>query len=129
MGEKSTNHGLSRWRSHTSAALAHPAVWALRQTDLDYWHGKTFYWTRKGDRAMRMEVQTGVSDNEWTEVTASRPLDKADEPWSAIDGTEPVIVASDLSTLSDGETISIAPPTPQETSTKTADSDGHADSN
>ena len=125
---KATGQILPGMYAYGNVTIRHSGVWALRQTDLDYWHGKTFYWTRHGDRARRMEVQTGVSDSEWIEVTASRPLDKSDEPWSAIDGTEQVLVASDLSTLSEGETVSIAPPPRQETSTSTAEPDGHADS-
>ena len=125
---KATGQILPGMYAYGNVIIRHSGVWAFRQTDLDYWHGKTFYWTRHGDRARRMEVQTGVSDSEWIEVTASRPLDKSDEPWSPIDGTEQVLVASDLSTLNEGETVSIAPPPRQETSTTTAEPDGHADS-
>ena len=56
---------------------------------------------------MRTEVQTGVSDGEWIEVTnRQRPGRRADgdDPWVPIDGTEQVILG-DLSLLADGAPV------------------------
>ena len=60
---------------------------------------------------MRTEIQTGVSDGEWIEVT-NRQLPPArrrgDDPWAPIDGTEQVILG-DLSILADGSPVEVAP--------------------
>ena len=63
--------------------------------------------------AKRIEVETGVSDGEWIEVTnrqrpGRRPA--ARDHWTPIDGTEQVILG-DLSILADGGPVKVAPAT------------------
>ena len=60
-------------------------------------------------RAVRTEVQTGVSDGEWIEVTnrqvcRPRRCRDSEHPWVPIDGTEQVILG-DLSLLTDGAPV------------------------
>ena len=58
--------------------------------------------------AVRTEVQTGVSDGEWIEVTNRQlpPKPNGDDPWAPVDGTEQVILG-DLSVLTDGAMVSV----------------------
>ncbi len=95
--------------AYGNVIIRHPNVWTLRQDSLDYWHGKTIYWSHHNDRAVRMEVQTGVSDGEWTEITNCRPLNEPNQVWSPINGSETVIVTNDLSTLTEGEAVQLTP--------------------
>ena len=61
---------------------------------------------------MRTEIQTGVSDGEWIEVTNRREeaLSSSTIPWTPIDGSEKVILG-DLSILADGAPVEVAPET------------------
>jgi HlyD family secretion protein len=74
---------------------------------------KTFCWLYKSGRAQRIEVQTGVSDGEFIEVTNRRGSiphggSSEVEPWQPIDGTEQVIVG-ELSTLAEGSPVKVVP--------------------
>jgi multidrug efflux pump subunit AcrA (membrane-fusion protein) len=74
---------------------------------------KSFCWIRENGRAKRIEVETGVTDGEWIEVTnrrGSKPVaaTEGDEPWTPIDGTEQVILGN-LSTLAEGSPVEVAP--------------------
>ena len=59
---------------------------------------QTFCWTYKDGRAVRAEIQTGVSDGDWVEVTnLQRPTaSRVEHPWTPFDGSEDVILG-DLS--------------------------------
>jgi hypothetical protein len=75
---------------------------------------QTFCWLYDNGKAVRTELETGVSDDDWIEVTNRRPPVPLEAPsnkvpWTPVDGTEQVIVG-DLSVLSDGGTVKIAPP-------------------
>ena len=70
---------------------------------------QTFCWLYKNGKAVRTEVDTGVSDDEWIEVTnhrrpVSREAPSNKVPWTRIDGSEPVILG-DLSILADGAPV------------------------
>jgi multidrug efflux pump subunit AcrA (membrane-fusion protein) len=84
-------------------------VRALPLTSLIRSGDQTFYWRYEDGHAVRTEVQTGVSDGNWIEVTNRQLPPKApgDEPWAPIDGTEQVIVG-DLSILSEGSPVRLA---------------------
>ena len=60
---------------------------------------------------MRTEIQTGVSDGEWIEVTNLEvppcPVRDDEEPWAPVDGSEQVILG-DLSILTDGTPVEVA---------------------
>lgn len=74
---------------------------------------KTFCWLYEKGRAKRVEVETGVSDGEWIEVTNRRAPGQSanssgDQSWKPFDGTEEVILGN-LSILTDGGPVKIAP--------------------
>jgi multidrug efflux pump subunit AcrA (membrane-fusion protein) len=86
-----------------------PNVRALPLSALYHSGEKTYYWRYDNGKAVRTEVQTGVSDGEWIEVTNRQLAAKAagDEPWAPIDGTEQVILG-DLTALTDGGPVRLA---------------------
>src|SRR5262249_7642780 len=90
-------------------------VRALPLTALDRSGDQTFFWRYQNGHALRTEIQTGVSDGTWIEVTNRRvPPSQAapagEESWAPIDGSEAVI-RGDLSILTDGATVRVAPAT------------------
>ena len=97
--------------AYAKVIIERPGVRALPLAALTYSGEKTYCWTHENGQAVRTEIQTGVSDGEWIEVTnrqrpAGRPT--GEEPWVPIDGTEQVILG-DLSLLADGEPVEVAP--------------------
>jgi multidrug efflux pump subunit AcrA (membrane-fusion protein) len=70
---------------------------------------KTFCWLYEDGRARRVEVQTGLSDLKWIEVTNRLlpPSAKGKEGWVPFDGTEQVILLSDLTLLVDGGPVTL----------------------
>ncbi len=73
---------------------------------------KTFCWIYEDGHAKRIEVETGISDGEWIEVTNRRvprpgAASTGSEPWTPINGTEQVILG-DLSILADGSPVEVA---------------------
>jgi len=76
---------------------------------------KAYCWKYEDGHAVRSEIQTGISDGEWIEVTNVQ-IPKATEknnPWVPIDGSEKVILG-DLSILADGMPVEVAPSTVDE---------------
>ena len=71
---------------------------------------KTFCWTYENGHAKRIEVETGLSDGEWIEVTNRQTPSLAGgvDHWTPIDGTEQVILG-DLSILAEGSPVKVAP--------------------
>ncbi|HEX3446840.1 MAG TPA: efflux RND transporter periplasmic adaptor subunit [Isosphaeraceae bacterium] len=71
----------------------------------------SFCWIYNDGRAKRIEVETGVSDGEWIEITNRRAVtSQGEEPWTPFDGTEQVILGN-LSILVDNGPVQIAPET------------------
>ena len=73
---------------------------------------RSFCWMYENGYAKRIEVETGVSDGEWIEVTNRRgsgsdAASTGDEPWTPIDGTERMILGN-LSILTDGGPVTEA---------------------
>ena len=117
--------------------IERPGVLALPVAALVHSGDQTFYWSYENGKAVRTEVQTGVSDGQWVEVTnrrlnASRDteihnasfnaLTKAStglEPfsedviWVPCDGSEQVIVG-ELGALTDGAPVQVTPSPSQE---------------
>jgi RND family efflux transporter MFP subunit len=86
---------------------------ALPKSALTHKANKTFYWTYENGEARKTEVQTGVADDEWVEVTKRRPAgthpaQMVKARWSRISGSEEVIVG-DLSTLTEGTRVHAVP--------------------
>ena len=73
---------------------------------------KSYCWIYEDGRAKRTEVETGVSDGEWIEVTNRRPPPSSEagfndnEPWTPFDGTEQVILGN-LSILAEGAPVHV----------------------
>jgi len=88
--------------------IERPRVHALPVSALTHSGEKTYYWSYENGHAVRTEVQTGVSDGEWIEVTNHEiaQADKGAEPWAPINGTEQVIVG-DISTLTHGAAVTL----------------------
>jgi multidrug efflux pump subunit AcrA (membrane-fusion protein) len=84
-------------------------VRALPESAIVHSGDQTFYWRHENGHAYRTEVQTGVSDREWIEVTNRQiPAKSAtDEPWAPIDGTEQVLTG-DLALLAEGGAVRLA---------------------
>jgi multidrug efflux pump subunit AcrA (membrane-fusion protein) len=83
--------------------IERPNVRALPTAALVSSGEKTYYWRYEDGHAVRTEVQTGVSDGKWTEVTSrqlEQPTDTEDY-WTPINGAEQVLVG-DLSLLTEG---------------------------
>jgi HlyD family secretion protein len=70
---------------------------------------KSFCWLYEDGHVKQFEVERGVSDGEWIEVTNRRPaLSAGDAPWTAFDGKEQVVLGN-LSILVERGTVEIAP--------------------
>jgi multidrug efflux pump subunit AcrA (membrane-fusion protein) len=87
-------------------------VWALPESALTYSGEKAYYWTHENGHTVRTEVQTGVSDGEWIEVTNRQrpPAAGGADSWVPIDGKE-LVILGDLSLLADGAPVEVAPAT------------------
>ena len=73
---------------------------------------KAFCWTYDNGHAKRIEVETGISDGEWIEITNRRAssaetASSGIESWTPIDGTEKIILGN-LSILAEGALVQVA---------------------
>ena len=106
--------------AYAKVMIERPGVRALPLSALMHLGDKTvlqvgersFCWMYENGHAKRIEVETGVSDGEWIEVTNRRvpgsdAASTGDEPWTPIDGTEQVILGN-LSILADGAPVKVA---------------------
>jgi multidrug efflux pump subunit AcrA (membrane-fusion protein) len=93
--------------------IERPGVRTLPIDALVYRGDRTFCWRYIDGKAVRTEIETGVSDGTWIEVTNRRvpPPDSSqdddDSPWTPIDGSEQVILG-DLSILTDGGPVKVS---------------------
>ena len=96
--------------AYAQVKINRPGVRAVPEEALVHEGVKTFCWLLKDGHAKRAEVRTGVSDGEWIEVTNLRAAStaNAENAWTPIDGSEQVILG-DVSTLTDGATVEVAP--------------------
>jgi HlyD family secretion protein len=78
-------------------------VLALPLSALFYSGDKTYCWRYEKGRAVQTEIQTGIDDGEWIEVTNRRLA----ESWVPIDRSEQVILG-DLSLFEEGEAVRLA---------------------
>jgi multidrug efflux pump subunit AcrA (membrane-fusion protein) len=98
--------------AYAEVTIERPGVRALPLKALTYRGDKAFYWRYEDGKARRTEIQTGVSDGEWIEVTNRRVQGSgkghARKPsWTPIDGSERVILG-DLSILTEGARVRVA---------------------
>ena len=101
--------------AYGNVIIERPGVRALPLDALVYSGDQTFCWQYDKGHAVRTEIETGVSDGDWIEVTNRRIPSASggssgEVPWTPIDGTEQVILG-DLSVLVDGSPVQVAPAT------------------
>jgi HlyD family secretion protein len=100
--------------AYAKVIIERPGVRALPLTALTHSGEKTYCWKHENGKAVRTEVQTGVSDGEWIEITnyqlPSEPT--VADPWVPVNGSEQVILG-DLSILADGGPVEIVTGTPK----------------
>jgi hypothetical protein len=95
--------------AYAKVMIERPGVRALPLSALSLIGEKTYCWRFQNGRALRTEIQTGVSDGEWIEVTNLVPQEANNsEPWAPVSGSEQVILG-DVSILSDGSPVEAAP--------------------
>ncbi|MGO9464345.1 MAG: efflux RND transporter periplasmic adaptor subunit [Isosphaeraceae bacterium] len=105
--------------AYANVTIERNGVWALPVSALMHLGDQTilqvgersFCWMYENGHAKRFEVETGVSDGEWIEVTNRRApgSDAAatgDERWTPIDGTEQMILGN-LSILTEGGAVKV----------------------
>ena len=73
--------------AYGKVVVERPDVRALPKSALTHAGGKSFIWRYENGHAVRTEVQTGVEDGEWIEVTNRRIKSKSadEENWVPID--------------------------------------------
>ncbi len=98
--------------AYAKVMIERPGVRALPKAALVPLADKTFCMLLEDGKAVRTEVEVGISDGEWVEVTNHRrpgpttgPLNEV--PWTPIDGTEQVLLG-DLSVLTDGSPVNVS---------------------
>jgi multidrug efflux pump subunit AcrA (membrane-fusion protein) len=101
--------------AYAKVIIERPGVRALPLNALNHSGDQTFCWRYENGRAVRTEIRTGVSDGKWIEVTNRRVPGSEAAPtgevaWTPIDGSERVILG-DLSILTDGAAVQVAPAT------------------
>jgi HlyD family secretion protein len=99
--------------AYAEVFLEHPGARALPTAAVTTIDGKSYCWTYDNGRAMRTEIETGVSDGRWIEVIRRRTPEagaasRGEGPWTPIDGSERVILG-DVSTLQDRAPVPVAP--------------------
>ena len=98
--------------AYVKVIIERPDVQALPLEALVHSGDQTFCWLYESGKAVRTEVETGVSDDKWIEVSNRRPpvppeAPSDSVPWTPIDGKEQVILG-DLSALTDGAPVEVA---------------------
>ena len=99
--------------AYVKVLIERPKALALPLDALEYSGDQTFCRLYDSGKAVRTELETGVSDDKWIEVTNHRPpvdpeTPRDSVPWTPIDGTEKVILG-DVSGLADGAPVQVAP--------------------
>jgi HlyD family secretion protein len=95
--------------AYAKVIIERPNVRALPLAALTHSGEKTYCWKYDNGKALRAEVQTGVSDGEWIEVTNLElsPSPTGADPFAPVNGSEQVILG-DLSILADGAPVEVA---------------------
>jgi multidrug efflux pump subunit AcrA (membrane-fusion protein) len=88
--------------------IERPKVQALPMAALMRVGDKAYYWRLENGKAVRIEVQTGLSDGEWIEVTSREIPGKEDDTrWAKLENNEQIIIG-DLSVLTDGGLVQVS---------------------
>ena len=99
--------------AYAKVIIERPGVRALPLAALTHSGEKTYCWKHENGKAVRAEIQTGVSDGEWIEVTNYQlppARQRRADPWAPVSGSEQVILG-DLSILAEGGPVEIVPAT------------------
>jgi hypothetical protein len=100
--------------AYAKVIIERPDVRALPRVALSHSGEKTYCWRYEDGRAVKTEIQTGVSDGEWTEVTnrlvttPKTATAAAGETWTPFDGSEQLIL-DEQSILTDGLVVEVEP--------------------
>ena len=95
--------------AYAEVIVERPGVRALPLAALTHRGDQASYWKYEDGKAVQTEIETGVSDGEWIEVTyrrapASRTAPAGKRSRTSIDGSEQVILG-DLSILTEGAPV------------------------
>jgi HlyD family secretion protein len=97
--------------AYAKVIIERPGVRALPVKALVHSGDQTFCWRYVDGHAIKTEVQTGIDDGEWMEVTNRLvPASKSGptkEDWKPLDGSEQIITAQDLGILTDNEEVKV----------------------
>ncbi len=95
--------------AYAKVIIQRPGVRALPLEALTHSGDQTYCWEYDNGRSVRIEVQTGVSDGHWIEVTNLQPAPGPNglDRWAPVTGSEQVILG-DLSILADGSPVEVA---------------------
>jgi hypothetical protein len=116
--------------AYGKVVVERPNVRALPKSAITHAGGKSFIWRYENGRAARTEVETGIEDGQWIEVTNRHTKSNSadEEHWAPIDGMEQVLSGSKLSTLTEGVPVrmddSPAPIVEGESSDETSEATG-----
>lgn len=100
--------------AYGKVVVERPNVRSVPKSAVVHAGGKAFIWRYQGHHAARTEVETGVADADWVELTNLRIKEGSadDEGWKAIDGSEDVLIGHKLSILTDGARVRLSKETP-----------------
>jgi multidrug efflux pump subunit AcrA (membrane-fusion protein) len=95
--------------AYGEVTVERPEARALPKSALTHAGGKSFIWRYVDGHARRTEVETGVADGEWIEVTNRYLESKSSthEEWVPVETSEQVLIGSKLSTLTDGAPVQL----------------------
>jgi HlyD family secretion protein len=101
--------------AYVKVIIERPHVMAMPLDALEYSGSQAFCRLYESGKAVRTELETGISDDTWIEIiNRRRPVDPEAPgdtvPWAPIDGTEHVILG-DVSGLADDAPVDVAPAT------------------
>jgi HlyD family secretion protein len=107
--------------AYGKVVIERPGVRAIPESAVTQAGGKSFIWRYEKGHARRTEVETGIRDGNWIELTNRRieANSPAEEQWLPIDGSERILAGSKLSILTEGAAVRVAgSPTPVEEDSK-----------
>jgi multidrug efflux pump subunit AcrA (membrane-fusion protein) len=96
--------------------IVRPDVRAVPKSALVHAGGKNFVWRYEDGRARRTEVQTGIGDGQWIEITnfrvESESADKdrwaGEDQWAPFDPSQQVLIGSKLTSLTEGAAVRLS---------------------
>jgi hypothetical protein len=107
--------------AYGKVVVERPNTLVLPKSAFTHGGGKSFIWRFVDGRAWRTEVQTGITDQNWTETTNRRVKKKnaEEEEWIPVNTSDQVLLGDKLSTLTEGARVRVddsPPPIEEESS-------------